>query len=141
LQSLEAADNLIEDIYFMSESKQQLKFLTSADLSGNKLTKLRQLLCVKLLTLKLNNNEVSSVELKSHQSLRSISMQKNKLTSLEGFTNLRELTQLDVAENQITTLKGITECKKLKSINLSNNQIVQFDHIPNLPSLEEINLT
>ena len=41
LQSLEATDNNIADNYFMSESKQQLKFLTQVNLSSNKLTKLR----------------------------------------------------------------------------------------------------
>jgi len=59
LQSLSATHNLIEDIYFMSESKQQLKFLTSVDLSGNKLTRLRQLLCVQLLSLKVDSNNIS----------------------------------------------------------------------------------
>ena len=56
LQILEAKENSIEDNYFMSESKQQLRFLTNVDLSGNKLTKLRQLLCSNLRSFKVDNN-------------------------------------------------------------------------------------
>ena len=41
MQTLTACNNEIIDNYFMSESKQQLKFLTQVDMSGNKLTKLR----------------------------------------------------------------------------------------------------
>ena len=50
----------------MSESKQQLRFLTNVDLSGNKLTKLRQLLCNNLRSLKVDNNKIESCELVSH---------------------------------------------------------------------------
>jgi Leucine-rich repeat (LRR) protein len=66
LQSLEACDNALTDNYFMSESKQQLKFLTSVNLSGNKLTKLRQLLCTKLRNLNVDGNIISECELVSH---------------------------------------------------------------------------
>ena len=48
MQTLKASDNEIIDNYFMSESKQQLKFLTQVDLSGNKLTKLRKIECCNL---------------------------------------------------------------------------------------------
>lgn len=124
MQSLEAAKNLIEDIYFMSESKQQLKFLTSVDLSGNQMKKIRQLLCMKLLTLKLDENQIDHIELESHPSLRNISCKKNQLTSLSGFTNLTELLELNLAGNKISSLKGIKNCPKLRVLNLAQNQLV-----------------
>ena len=74
LQHLEAANNKIADNYFMSESKQQLKFLTHVNLSNNKLTKLRQILCTKLLTLKLDSNAIEEVDMVGHGSLKSLSM-------------------------------------------------------------------
>jgi Leucine-rich repeat (LRR) protein len=95
---------MIEDNYFMSESKQQLRFLTNVDLSGNKLTKLRQLLCNNLRTLKVDNNTIQSCDLVSHSTLTSISAVKNKLTNLDGFHNLGELTDLNLASNEITSL-------------------------------------
>ena len=88
----------------MSESKQQLRFLTNVDLSGNKLTKLRQLLCNNLRTLKVDNNTIQSCDLVSHSTLTSISAVKNKLTNLDGFHNLGELTDLNLASNEITSL-------------------------------------
>ena len=88
----------------MSESKQQLRFLTNVDLSGNKLTKLRQLLCNNLRSLKVDNNNIESCELVSHYTLTEISAVKNKLTNLEGFHNLGELTDLNLASNEITSL-------------------------------------
>lgn len=124
MQSLEAAKNQIEDIYFMSESKQQLKFLTSVDLSGNQMKKIRQLLCMKLLTLKLDENQIDHIELESHPSLRNISCKKNQLTSLSGFTNLTELLELNLAGNKISSLKGIKNCPKLRVLNLAQNQLV-----------------
>lgn len=125
----------------MSESAQQLKFLTDVNLSGNKLTKLRHILCRKLLNLKIDSNEISEVELKEHASLLTLSMQKNKLENLKGITNLKELTSLDLAENQITTLSGISGCNSLRKLNLTLNKIEKFDCVPNLPALEELNLT
>ena len=95
---------MIEDNYFMSESKQQLRFLTNVDLSGNKLTKLRQLMCGNLRTLKVDNNSIEACDLVSHSTLTSISAVKNKLTNLDGFHNLGELTDLNLASNEITSL-------------------------------------
>ena len=88
----------------MSESKQQLRFLTNVDLSGNKLTKLRQMLCINLRSLKVDNNQIETCELVSHSTLNEISAVKNKLTNLDGFHNLGELTDLNLASNEITSL-------------------------------------
>jgi Leucine-rich repeat (LRR) protein len=140
LQSLEARDNCIADNYFMSESKQQLKFLTKVDLAGNKLTKLRQLLCTKLRSLNVDNNEIAECEMVQHSQLHALSANKNKLTSLKGFTDLWSLEVLNLAENQITTLDGIKDCRMLKKLNLQGNQLSEFAVVPDLPSLEEINL-
>jgi Leucine-rich repeat (LRR) protein len=141
LQSLSAQNNVISDIYFMSESAAQLKFLTNANFSGNKLTKLRQIHCRQLLELKVDRNEITEVELKCHDNLQKLSMQKNKLVSLAGFNNLKNLTSLDLAENQIETLNGISGCDKLRSLNLTLNKIEKFTDVPSLPGLESLDLT
>lgn len=125
----------------MSESKQQLKFLTFVDLTGNKLTKLRHILCTKLQTLILDNNTIAHCDMSQHGSLITLSAVKNQLTSLQGFHNLKTLENLNLSENQITTMAGIKNCNSLKSLNLSNNKIEAFEEVPVLPSLEAINLS
>lgn len=111
-------------------------------MSGNKLTKLRQLLCSKLRTLVLDNNQINECDMVSHTSLVNISLVKNKLKNLEGFTNLTALQQLNLSENEITTLSGIKNCGALKKLNLKGNKIESFeDEIPTLPGLEEVDFT
>jgi internalin A len=114
--------------------------LTNVDLSGNKLSKLRQLLCTNLRSLKVDNNQIESCELVSHSTLTEISAVKNKLKNLEGFHNLGELTNLNLASNEITSLQGIRGCNKLQNLNLQGNKIVTFEDVPYLPGLEKLNL-
>ena len=109
--------------------------MTAVDLSSNKLTKLRQLLCLNLRSLKVDNNQITSCEMVSHPTLTSISAVKNKLTNLDGFHNLGELTDLNLASNEITSLQGIRGCNKLRNLNLQGNKIVTFDEVPYLPGL------
>ena len=78
--------------------------MTNVDLSGNKLSKLRQMLCTNLRSLKVDNNLIESCELVSHSTMTEISAVKNKLKNLDGFHNLGELTNLNLASNEITSL-------------------------------------
>ena len=78
--------------------------MTNVDLSGNKLSKLRQMLCSNLRSLKVDNNLIESCELVSHSTMTEISAVKNKLKNLDGFHNLGELTNLNLASNEITSL-------------------------------------
>ena len=78
--------------------------MTNVDLSGNKLSKLRQMLCSNLRSLKVDNNLIESCELVSHSTMTEISAVKNKLKNLDGFHNLGELTILNLASNEITSL-------------------------------------
>ena len=78
--------------------------MTNVDLSGNKLRKLRQMLCTNLRSLKVDNNLIESCELVSHSTMTEISAVKNKLKNLDGFHNLGELTNLNLASNEITSL-------------------------------------
>lgn len=92
----------------MSETTQQLQFLTKVDLSGNQLTKLRQVLCRKLLDLNLENNLISDVDMRGHAKLKSLNLNKNKLITFKGIENLTNLETLSAAENgDLTQITGI----------------------------------
>ena len=83
----------------MSETTQQLQFLTKVDLSGNQLTKMRQILCRKLLVLNLDNNQIAETDLRGHSKLKTLSLNKNKLINFKGIENLTNLETLSAAEN------------------------------------------
>ena len=83
----------------MSESNQQLQFLTRVDLSGNQLSKLRQIFCRKLLELNLDSNQIAEIDMIGHAKLKTLSLNKNKLLNLKGIENLTNLETLSAAEN------------------------------------------
>ena len=127
----------------MSETKAQLCFLTTVDLTGNKLAKLRPILAKKLQYLTLDQNEITEVDFgaKGHEQLRLLSLNQNKMTDLTGITNLPCLETLSMNNNELTSLNGITGCNALKVLNLNQNKLEGFDVVPDLPGLEEISMT
>uniref|UniRef100_A0A7S3IV55 Uncharacterized protein n=1 Tax=Strombidium inclinatum TaxID=197538 RepID=A0A7S3IV55_9SPIT len=126
----------------MAESTQHLRFLTKVDLTGNKITKLRKILCPELKNLVLDQNEIAECELNQHTALEHLSLNKNKLVSLAGLANLTNLKTLSVSENEnLTSISGITNCPNLKKLVVSANPKLEgFDKVPDLPGLEEITL-
>ena len=73
--------------------------------------------------------------------MKCLSMNKNKLTNLEGLSKLVALEELSVAENpEFTSIKGIKLCNKLKKLNLNQTKVEVFDEVPDLPALEEISM-
>jgi len=143
LQSLIARDNKVELCHLMSETKAQLQFLTTVDLTGNKIQKVRPLLARKLQKVVLDNNLINEVDFsaKGHDELKILSLNKNKLCDLSGITNMKALLELHLNQNEITSLKGISGCNELKVLNLNQNKLEAFDEVPHLPALEEISMT
>lgn len=119
-----------------------MRFLTKVDLSGNKLTKLGKITSPALKNLILDTNEIDSCDLSDHATLQYLSLNKNKLASLAGFTNLSSLETLSVCESEtLASLQGISNCPKLKKLLLSaNTKLEAIDVVPDLPALEEIHL-
>ena len=126
----------------MAETSQQLRFLSKVDLSGNKIQKLRKILCPELKNLVLDSNEIAECELNQHAAIEHLSLNKNKLVSLAGLGSLNNLLTLQVCENEnLTSISGITNCPKLQKLVVSGNPKLEgFDSVPELPGLEEITL-
>ena len=126
----------------MSETTQQLQFLTKVDLSGNQLTKVRQVLCRKLQYLNLDNNQIAEMDMRGHSKLKNLSLNKNKLINLKGLENLTNLETLSAAENpELAQIGGIENCPKLKTLDIQKTKVESFETVPDLPSLQEINMT
>ena len=60
----------------------------------NKLTSLPKIDCVGLRHLKLDENEIASVDLTNHKALETLSLNKNKLTSCKEISYIYELNNL-----------------------------------------------
>ena len=62
----------------------------------------------------------------------------NLLQSLNGFTSLVALEELNLNFNQLTSLDGVEGCGKLKRLYLSNNRLVQVDRLCSLAALHTV---
>lgn len=74
--------------------------------------------------LSVNNNRVSSLTAWDHlPNLYRVHAAKNRLVDLDGFSRLDHLTELDVSENRIQDIKGLHDLMDLHTVNLSHNQL------------------
>lgn len=87
------------------------KNLEYLDCSGNNIVNIFLLQATKLIDLKCNNCQLTSIEV----------------------TSSKELKNIDCSDNAINTL-DLSKCSKLENINCSNNTISRFS-IPFLPNL------
>ena len=132
LLELQAKTNQITDIGFLAESADKLKFIQKVDMTTNKITKLPHILTPNLFKLVLDENEIATSELKTHQNLKILSMNKNKMTNCQGICRLFNLVDLSIQENEIATLEGLSNLPKLKKLNLSGNKLEKLDNMPTL---------
>jgi protein phosphatase 1 regulatory subunit 7 len=108
------------------------------DLTANKIKVLPQIASQSLFKLVLDENEIETSELKTNQGLRILSMNKNKMVNLNGFTRFFNLEEFSIQENEITTLEGLSSLPKLKKLMLNGNKLEKLDHLPVLECIEEI---
>jgi len=81
---LQVKGNNIENINFLAADENTLMYLQKLDLSANKLTTIPNLLCKSLFNLVLDENEISKIELKGSETLKLLSLEKNKLANCDG---------------------------------------------------------
>lgn len=130
LLELQAKTNQIASIAFLGESPDILKYLQKVDLSQNKITEVPQIQCPSLFSLNLEENEIAKITLNEHTRLKTLTLNKNKLTSCEGMTKLHRLETLSIAENELQTLHGLEELPVLTTLNVSGNKIEKLDPVP-----------
>ncbi len=104
-------------------------------MTANKIKLLPQILTQSLFKLVLDENEIATSELKTNDGLRILSMNKNKMTNLNGITKLFNLQEFSIQENEITTLEGLSDLPKLTKLMLNGNKLDKLDHLPDLESI------
>lgn len=82
--------------------------------------------------LKRNSNESEWGEIKE------INCSNQKLKSIEGIENLRNLERLYCYNNNLTTLKDIKNLTNLRYLYCSNNNLTSLEGIENLRNLERL---
>lgn len=93
---MNASDNQIDEINLLTESQTILKFLQKVDLSKNKLTKLPQIVAPSICNLNLDENEIAECDFTGHPCIKVLSLNKNKLVSGAGLSNLAKLEELSI---------------------------------------------
>lgn len=100
---------------------------------------LPQIVSPSVTKLNLDGNQIESITFQSHPKLKSLSLNKNKLTSGEGLKFHKQLEELSIQDNEtLTNLRGLKGFPKLKKLNLSGCKIESLDEFPRLPALEEL---
>ena len=137
LLELQAKNNQITNIDFLADAE-KLKFIQKVDLTTNKVTKIPHIVTPNLFKLVLDENEIATSELKTHQALKILSLNKNKMTNCNGISRLFSLVDLSIQENEIATLEGLINLPKLKKLQLNGNKLEKLDHMPVLESIQEL---
>jgi len=92
-------------------------------------------------TLKKPEGPLYRSELALITSLKSLYLPHQRIKSLKGIEQLRNLTALELQDNLIADLAPLAALKQLKSLNLTRNRIEDISPLKNLSKLEHINLS
>jgi Leucine-rich repeat (LRR) protein len=140
---LNASENQVASIEFLSNARDSLLYLQQITLTKNKLTSLPALTQPRLARLLLNENEIASCAgFSGHANLQYLDLSKNKLTSLAGVSSMPRLLHLDISENELTEVgSGLTELTELRKLVLSKNKIATLAGFAAMPQLAHLVLT
>lgn len=118
----------------------ELEHITTLDLSGNKITEIKNLDKLKNLDiLRLNDNKISRIEnLGNLTNLELLFLNKNEITEIKSLESLEQLKFLQLEENRITEIKNVSSLKKLFIFFLSNNPIKKIENLEKLENFTEL---
>lgn len=71
-------------------------------------------------------------------SLKLLSIQSNRLTSISGLSALTNLEELYISHNALTQISGLDTNVKLRMLDISNNPISHLENLSPLTHLEEL---
>ena len=95
--------------------------------------------CGRIEELNVSNNELDQLH-GVPSSLRVLTIEKNELSNLTGWSHLRNLQYLDVSGNQIQSLQGFQGLYHLRELRADDNQIDSLNGICGLNGLIKLRL-
>lgn len=97
------------------------------NLSGKKMTSLKQILTSNILILNLSNNRFSKIpHFGSVNNLEVLDLSWNLLETVQGLSNLKLLKELYLSHNLITKMNTLSQNECLALVDISSNKIQQF---------------
>jgi hypothetical protein len=97
--------------------------------------------CRKLQHIRLNNNEIQSIDsLQNLQELINFSISNNQISDLSALRYLTKIEYLEVSNNQVSEIDFLDNFKKLKNLDISNNRITRISSIKECEALQFLNI-
>lgn len=130
-------------IYGGDITAEDMKSITSLDLSGNMISNLGDLShCVNLNTLWLNNNKISSLwQISGLTKLTYLNLSNNSITDISSLSTLKSLRTLYLLNNDITNLTPLASHSSLTTLGLAGNySLTNITTLASLKNLTEVNL-
>ncbi|CAN1288375.1 Protein phosphatase 1 regulatory inhibitor subunit PPP1R7 homolog [Linum perenne] len=86
----------------------------------------------------LGRNRIKLVNLCGLKCIKKISLQSNRLTSMQGFEGCVSLEELYLSHNGIEKMEGLSTLVNLRVLDVSSNKLSSVDDIQNLTKLEDL---
>jgi len=117
------------------------KYLSSLNLSNNKITKISLIYGLNLKYLYLENNIIYNIDgLKNLKNLHYLNLSNNKIIDISVLGYLKKLSYLSLNINNIINISVLRYLKNLRELDLSENYIKNISALKNLKDLSYLGL-
>lgn len=146
-QSLQGLDISSHGVTTLPERLPNIKNLQVLIVSNNNITTIPTKLfdhAQDLSVIDFSNNKIQQIPIFDNKNLplKEMNFSSNSISSVETFSQFKQLQSLDLSQNQIQTIEKNTfaQNEQLTELLLDHNQIKQFE-CANLTKLEKINMS
>jgi len=124
------------------ENDAHLNYLTSLNLSDNKISEIITLAGFKNLTeLNLADNQISDISpLKKLTNIQELWLYLNQISDISPLKELKNIRELNLSENQISDISNLKELKNIQRLYLAKNQISDISNLKELKNIQELYL-